>query len=44
MVKIEAFFEHEKLDSNGNYFDWGPGQWAEDDTDLSERMRECFWR
>ena len=29
-VKMELRYQHRRLDSNGNYFDWGPKQWEEE--------------
>ncbi|MFQ5866840.1 MAG: hypothetical protein ACE5IT_02470 [bacterium] len=31
-VKMELGYQYRELDSNGNYFDWGPKQWEEENT------------
>jgi len=35
-VKMELKYQHSKLDSNGNYFDWGPKQWEEENTTFDD--------
>lgn len=40
---IELIYQYEKLDSNGNYFDWGPYQWDEQNTFGDERLIEDYY-
>ncbi len=40
---IELIYQYEKIESNGNYFDWGSFQWNGQNTSGDERLIEDYY-